>query len=192
MIIVMCLLFSIYPAINSYSAASPVLPYNLTWDINNIHYFITSSATSYATPISAASANWWRPFGPGSNSLYPNTRTYNQTYSAIDYYAYSDSTSNCNAYTTFIINPSQTAVSPYASNWSFGRIYINSYYANRAQGGFPLPQTQQGIAAHEQGHVFGLDEHNSNIYSIMCQTSSGRAVYTVQVTDNNYFNVKHP
>lgn len=171
----------------------PVLPYNLRWNITDIQYYLVGSAVNYATPIDAASKNWWRPFGPGSNNLHPNTRTYDQQQSAIDYYTYSDIYHNANAYTKFILNPNKLEVSPFLSDWSFGRVFMNIPYMNSAQGpGFTLLQSQQAIVAHEQGHVFGLNENNLTPYSIMTQSAYGRSVYTVQQTDNDAFNMKHP
>ena len=51
---------------------------------------------------------------------------------------------------------------------------------------------QKAVVAHEMGHVWGLDENNSNSKSIMCQSAYGRSVTTVQKVDNNAFNRKHP
>ena len=42
-----------------------------------------------------------------------------------------------------------------------------------------------GIIIHEFGHAFGLDHNNTNVNSIMCQTSYGRVVQKVQKVDND-------
>ena len=66
----------------------PLLGGNLIWNIESIYYYVDSSANSFVTPIANAAYNWVYT-GYGWNNLYPNSRTYNITYSAIDIYGYS-------------------------------------------------------------------------------------------------------
>lgn len=170
------------PALTATATEPPLLSGNLTWDIENINYFLTGTATIYATNISAAANNWVYT-GHGYNRLWPNTRTYSQTYSAIDLYGYNRVDGN-NGYTEFW-NDSQASPS---SNYRYCRIYLNGNYTM----GGTNNGLKNAVVAHEMGHVWGLNENNSNVNSIMCQAGSGRAVNTVQRVDNNAFNRKHP
>lgn len=162
----------------------------MLWNISSIRYYIVSGEQN-ATYIANASYNWRYPFGPGSNPLGPNTRTYDKNISAIDYYEYWDANSGVNAYTNFILNPDKIQVNPDISNWSFGRIYLNNEEFTTPSNSMTPAQYAQGVVAHEQGHVFGLDHRNDFKNSIMCQDGFGRAVYTVQRIDNDLFNLIH-
>jgi len=62
--------------------------------------------------------------------------------------------------------------------WGWGKITINTYNtSSKSSWG------KEGVIAHEMGHVFGLDENNSNPYTVMCQEGSGRAVNNAQAGD---------
>ena len=69
----------------------------------------------------------------------------------------------------------------------FNEVKLNSKYLSNQTDAY-----KQGVVAHEMGHCFGLNENNTNPYSIMCQAGHGRAVTTVQQVDQNAFNRKHP
>lgn len=154
--------------IASAATPTPTFRYNLTWNIRSIYYYTDSAAQSnYGTPISNAAKNWYYP--GWSNSLYPATRTTNQSNSAIDFHTYSDMYDG--AY----------------SNWDWAAIYLNDFALSGRSS-----QDIQGVVAHEMGHAFALAHNNTNPYSIMCQERSGRAVYTVQKVDNDAFILKHP
>lgn len=173
---------------NSYEP--PLLSGNLLWNIESYRYYVDSTATPYLTPIANAANNWVYT-GYGYNRLYPNTRTTNIASSAVDIYAYNQSDLG-NARTFFFARTNGTTgnaylVDPNVSNWLFNEIKLNiGYISNKSS------TAQQGVVAHEFGHAFGLDENNANPESIMCQSSSGRSVYTVQQVDNNAFNRKYP
>ena len=168
----------------------PLLGGNLIWNIESIYYYVDSSANSFVTPIANAAYNWVYT-GYGWNNLYPNSRTYNITYSAIDIYGYSSADGN-NGYTTFWARTNGTtgnaySVNPNSQNWLFNEVKLNSKYLSNQADAY-----KQGVVAHEMGHCFGLNENNTNPYSIMCQAGHGRAVTTVQQVDQNAFNRKHP
>jgi len=173
------------------AATEPPLLYgNLTWNIENIYYYVDSSASNYASII-AKSANNWVYTGYGYNRLWPNTRAYNISNAAMDIYGYS-SVDGSNGYTIFFARTNGTTGNIYqvnqnSTNWLFSEIYLNNYYLASE-----TDTNKQATITHEMGHVFGLNENNSNPYSIMCQAASGRAVYLVQQVDNNAFNRKHP
>lgn len=197
LIIVIALMLTCITPVTANATAGPVFPKNLLWNITDIHYYLVGAAIGYDSEVAAASLNWWRPFGPGSNNLNPNTRTYNQTDSAIDYYRYFDAESAVLAYTNFVRNTSsgKILVEPTVSNWSFGRIYLNGATIrdpdSAANAGMSVFHFTQGVIGHEQGHVFALAHNNTNPHTLMCQTAYGRDVYLVQVPDNDAFNLKH-
>lgn len=60
---------------------------------------------------------------------------------------------------------------PESSNWTYAEVHINdSVYSSASVSN----NAALGTTIHEMGHMFGLAHYNSNPYSIMCQTGSGR------------------
>jgi predicted Zn-dependent protease len=165
-------------------AMTPVEYGNLTWSIDSIYYYLTSSVNSfYVTPIKNAAQNWYYP--GWTNKLSPNARTYTQSSSAIDFHAYNSNDGNAGI-TTFWVG-SGTQVNPNAQNWTWCKINLNSTYNS-----LRYPTEVQATIAHEMGHVFGLDEDYNNSYSIMYYAADLMNVTTVQKVDNDAFNYKHP
>lgn len=152
---------------------------------SNRSYYITSSASNYYSAISSAMSDWIHTtsrLGITTPISYVNTTT--QSSSVMDiyagsysYYPYTDT----NAWTEFWTYSTQQ--NPNNNNWGWNKIYINIYNTSSYS-----PDIQKGVAAHEMGHCFGLDENNSNQYSIMCQMGSGRAVTESQYDDANGVN----
>ncbi len=68
-----------------------------------------------------------------------------------------------------------------SQDYVFTRVFLNDDQLHN------LPaDLLQGVIAHEVGHTLGLDENNTNRYSIMCQYLNGtRLVNTVQKIDND-------
>jgi len=161
--------------------------YKLTKSITSISYYLAPSAETYAAIIQDAAQSWIHNTGYGSNSLYPNNRTYTMTAAAARFETYRDDNSNVIAETTFF-SASGIQVSANVSDWAYCKVAINVPVIN----GLPSVASQQGTITHEFGHVWGFDENNSNPYSIMCQNASGRVVQTVQKVDNNAFKLKYP
>ena len=178
-------IFTVGVKVTPAKAMTPVEYGDLTWSINSIYYYITSGvSSSYTTPISNAAKNWYYP--GWTNKLSPNTRTYTQGDSAMDFHQYADSTDGYAAYTTFWTG-SSTQVSADNSDWSWCKINLNDSNMKTLDS-----NTEQGVVGHEMGHVYGLDEDYNNTYSIMYATVKGKNVYTVQKPDNDAFNYKHP
>ena len=167
----------------------PLLRGNLIWNIESIYYYVHSSASAYLTPIADAAHNWVYT-GHGWNNLYPNQRTTKIIDSAIDIYAYAKS-DGVNGYTTFWARTNVTSGTAYQvsynNNWLYNEINLNNTYLSKKTNTY-----KHGVIAHEMGHCFGLNENNTNKYSIMCQAGYGRAVTTVQEVDQIAFNKKHP
>ncbi len=175
----------------SAATQTPIYRYKLTWNITSVYYYVDSSATYFANPISKAAKNWvYTDYG--WNNLYPNSRTYNIYNSTMDIYGYRTN-DNANGFTVFFNRVNGTGkpykVNPNSSNWLFAEIYLNKYYLSTATSG--TTNYAQGVVAHEMGHAFGLGHNNTNPYSIMCQSASGRRVHTIQRVDHDAFNRKY-
>ncbi|MDF2557390.1 MAG: hypothetical protein K0R71_1218 [Bacillales bacterium] len=174
-----------YQIASAADTATPMYVYNLTWNIRNIYYYNTTSAqNTYATSISNAAKNWYYP--GWTNSLNPFTRTAIQSQSAIDIYTY-NLNDGYNGKCEFYIFGYSSNYDPDAIDWDWCKVKLNDYNLS----GESLTYIQ-GVVAHEMGHAFGLKHNNTNQNSIMCESSSGRQVYTVQKVDNDSFRVKHP
>ena len=147
------------------------------WGYTNRYYFITSSASSYEAKINAAMDSWiYTTARLGVSTSISWLRTYTQSVSVMDIYYGSYFGPTVLGATSFWIYSTQ--INPRTSNWGWGKIQLN-------QDGFSLlsDNDKQGTIAHEMGHVFGLDETNNDVYSIMCQKGAGRLVYEPQVGD---------
>lgn len=162
-------------------------PYYLAGGVSKVNYYISSSAKGYESLIDKA-ANKWVVTGHGYNPIYMY-KTTNSNASHMDIYGGEKNSFlqsiGANAVTFFwdLRNGQHVSVDPVYSFWDYGVIYLNTimlpkYTAN----------VRQGVIGHEMGHVFGLDEHNHDPNSIMCQMGSGRAVYTPGKVDHNGIN----
>ena len=174
--------------------------YKLTWNIENVYYYLDSSATQYSGTIANAANNWVYT-GLGYNKLWPNTRIYDILGTTVDIYAYNEGKTGREAYTaTFkLVNGVQTnvpwvLVTPYreatgvpSENYTFAEIHINSGQVE----GYPNTKLQ-GIIAHEFGHCWGLGHNPENRNSLMHNYSNTRNYYTVQQVDQDIFNILYP
>ncbi len=173
--------------------------YKLTWNIESIYYYIDQSAPGYSGTIAAAANNWVYT-GLGYNKLYPNTRTYNKTNSAVDFYAafYGNYAFTAMTETYKRVNgnavsvgwvevPNRTGTGVPAENYLFAEIHIN----NDIFDGYTDFNQRQGIIAHEFGHAWGLGHNPENPNSIMYNWDS-RNVYTIQQVDQDAFNALYP
>lgn len=168
------------------SAMTPTYGGKLTWNIGNIHYYLSGESANYADII-AASANNWVNTGVGWNPLWPNDRTYVQSEATFDFYTATSGGSGVVAETKFFgtgsycVYPSELT----KASWDWNEIWIYTSTFNTLSSSY-----KQGTITHEMGHAFGL-AHTSDKYSIMCQIGAGRAVNTVQAADNEAFNSKY-
>ena len=163
------------------SLAYTLMPYKLNGGVGNWGYsrrysWIDSSASGISTTISNAYNSWINTSHILSTPISWRQTTAKES-GIVEFYTYRASDS-ANGYTSFwrYSNP----VSPYSENWGWCQIYYNSNYT----GG-------QATIAHEIGHTMGLDENNSNSYTIMCQAGSGRRVTTPQYDDLAGINAKY-
>lgn len=166
------------------SAMSPVFGHKLMWGIGGIHYYLSGGSPAYEDII-ANSANNWVETGVGWNPLWPNARAYVQSYAAYDIYTANSAGKGIIAETKFF-DFNNNRVSPYVSDWRWNEIWIYTSVFDTLSA-----YNKQGTITHEMGHVFGLDDNNSNRFSVMCQLGdedSGRLVNTVQQADNEAFN----
>lgn len=139
----------------------------------NILYTVNGGANDYTYNINNAAYNWM--YTGYDNPIYmsPVSSTSGST---IDIYTYKDTSTSVIAYTAFYDanNKQQT----YKKDYLWCKVYFNDKYKNDTS------INHDAVAAHEFGHVFGLDENNSNKNSIMCQESAGRKVNKPQKVDN--------
>lgn len=153
-----------------------------SWGSYNRNFYITSSASTYATTIQNAINSWiYTTDRLGVSTSISWARTYTQSSSVMDLYYGQYFSSGVLAGTTFWLF--QVNVDPTTQNWGWGKIQLNQ--STTSTGGYNnlTPYNRQGTAAHEIGHVFGLDETNTDKTSIMCQLGSGRTVNQSQIGD---------
>lgn len=156
-----------------------------TRGVGNTCYYVDSTASSYTSRINAAANNWVHT-EHGANPIYM-TAVSSSHGTHIDLYGKYDSfwgnTGRILGETKMFNSAAQDITSQTAyTNWVYAEIYLNRNLLNTST------DNTQGTIAHEMGHCFGLNENNGNIYSIMCQTGAGRAVYQVGADDNNGIN----
>lgn len=70
------------------------------------------------------------------------------------------------------------SVNPFIENWGWGKITLNNYNMSSKSS-----SQKKGVVAHEMGHVFGLDDNNTNTQTVMCQEIGGPAVTSAQKGD---------
>lgn len=192
-----CILFTTQVKVETYPAYGN---YKLTWNIQSIRYYIDQSAPGYSGTIASAANNWVYT-GLGYNKLYPNTRTYNKTNSAVDIYAEYAGEYNYTAITyTFMKSngvtteiswvevPGRANTGVPSANYSFTEIHIN----NDVFDTYTDFNVRQGVIAHEFGHCWGLGHNPENVNSIMNNYDDTRAVYTIQQVDQDVFNILYP
>lgn len=162
----------------------PAFAYNLEGKglkdgVENVTYYIDSSASGLADKISSAAYSW-------SNTDSPvHMKKTTRSSSAIINIAYDDDafTSKDDASGTV----AQTTFSEQSDGrWYDADINVNpSVYASltlKNTNNTPIAYAQQGTLAHEMGHAMGL-AHNFSADVLMNQLGGGRKVYTPQTDD---------
>lgn len=161
--------------------AYTLLPYELNggvgnWGYDKRYYWIDSSASGISGTINDAYNSWIDTSDILSTPISWRVTT-TKSSGTVEFYTYSDS-DGANGYTNFwrYSDP----VSPFVQNWGWCQVYYNNNY-----------NAGQATIAHEIGHTMGLDENNSNQYTIMCQEAYGRRVSTPQYDDLAGINAKY-
>ena len=142
----MCSVSTVY-AYNTYNQ------HKLTYGVGNYgkdtqHYFITSSASSYASYINTAMSEWVNTTSSmGVTTPISYTKTTTQSSSRMDIYQVS--TVNEWWGLTTMYNGS-TEVDPFSSNWAWGKIQLDADFSDLSE------NKRLAVIAHEMGHVMGL------------------------------------
>lgn len=177
------------------AAASPVFGHKYTRGISRVSIYIDSSSyprASYWEPRIVEAINNWLNTGYGSTQ-FGRVFVSSSVASQMDWHAayssqWGDYGSLVRASTT-LYNSEGVNISAYYYDWYYAKITLNDDVLREDR----ISNTEAvATMIHEMGHAFGLDDNNSNSnsnrYSIMCQTGSGRAVYTVQKPDHDALN----
>ncbi|HIQ93805.1 TPA: matrixin family metalloprotease [Candidatus Ventrenecus stercoripullorum] len=161
----------------------------ITWNVENIWYYVDSSVSSYYTYLILRGTDNWVHTGVGYNRLYPLTRTTNISLSAVDFYSYGLQP-NTLAITTVYkrVNGQAVAVNPNNENWLFAEIAFDENQMNTYEERLRLV----GVV-HELGHAWGL-AHNPDTHSVMYWNASDMDSSVTGVTsiDNATFNYLYP
>jgi len=146
------------------------------WGYNKRYYWVDPNAETITDLISNGYSSWIYTSAILSTPI-SWRRTFTKSEGTVEIHTYS-SYDGCNGYADFFWY--STPVSPNYQNWGWCNIYYNTRYS----GGV-------GTIAHEIGHTMGLDENNTNQYSVMCQASYGRLVNSPQYDDLAGINEKY-
>lgn len=139
--------------------AATTLAYRFQTDLSNIGIYYSNTYATYHGEYTMRAAHQWRNDSRLS-FIYPN-RVTNSANSDVYCQMYSNSASSVLAETSFYYGTTQ--ISPYNHNWDNCKIKVNH-----------AKTVSLETLTHEFGHVLGLDDNNSDITSIMCQTAYGR------------------
>lgn len=160
--------FALVPTIGGY----------LSRGVDNMCYYVDSSANSYTSYINTG-INRWTNSGHSPSDFINMTAVSSNYATDVDYYAlgYEDFLSQFALAETSFFSSSGMGVSGLAPYY-YSEIRIN-------KDEFPSCTNYEkiGTMAHEFGHAMGLAENNSDPSSIMCQLASGRTVNTVSAED---------
>ena len=139
----MCSVSTVY-AYNTYNQ------HKLTYGVGNYgkdtqHYFITSSASGYASYINTAMSEWVNTTSSmGVTTPISYTKTTTQSSSRMDIYQVS--TVNEWWGLTTMYNGS-TEVDPFSSNWAWGKIQLDADFSDLSE------NKRLAVIAHEMGHA---------------------------------------
>ena len=160
--------FALVPTVGGY----------LSRGVDNMCYYVDSSASAYTSYINTG-INRWTNSGHSPSDFINMTAVSSNYATDVDYYAQEQEDFFAGyALAETLYFSSDSSPSGGASAYFYTEILIN-------KGEFPSCTSYEkiGTMAHEFGHAMGLDENNRNTSSIMCQLSSGRTVNTVSAED---------
>ncbi len=173
-------------------AVTPMIGHKYVNGVSNVSVWINyaSGVGYWSTYITGGINNWM--YTGWSNPIYMNVVSSNYG-SMMDFHLSYDSyyppTWVVYANTELYLNSGSQVFDPWPVNWNYAEIRINndkfslSSFSNAAA---------QGTVRHEMGHAFGLKHWPSgsvNVNSIMAGYLEGRAVQSVQLTDNDSINI---
>ena len=192
-----CLLTAMSFTTSILAASTPVFGGKYKQGVGNVTVYIdnASGAGYWEVYMKGGVNNWMYPGSGMSNPIYMQFVSSNYG-SKMDFYCKPNSYWVSQGQGNYVLAETlfydgNTRLYPSQNNtvcWEFTNIYIND--DNFRSSSFSNEQAQ-GTVIHEMGHAFGLAHNNSNPYSIMCQTSSGRKVQSVQAIDDNAVNAKY-
>lgn len=160
--------FALVPTIGGY----------LSRGVDNMCYYVDSSASSYTSYINTG-INRWTNSGYSPSDFINMTAVSSNYATDVDYYAQPEE--------DFLFTGAIAETTFYASDGMEGSGVVPYYYSEIRINTDEFPSCTSfekiGTMAHELGHAMGLDENNSNTSSIMCQLGSGRTVNTVSSED---------
>lgn len=160
--------FALVPTVGGY----------LSRGVDNMCYYVDSSASSYTSYINTG-INRWTNSGHSPSDFINMTAVSSNYATDVDYYA-------MNAPDMYVFGAIAETV--YFHSDGMGATGNSAYYyaeihINKDIIAECTSFEKIGTMAHEFGHAMGLDENNSNTSSIMCQLGSGRTVNTVSAED---------
>lgn len=153
---------------------------------NSRYYFITPSASQYASHINTAINDWVHTTSSvGVTTPISIKKTSTQKSSVFDFHTeYIGGVYARAAHMLYQneINLDNTPVSSW-TNWGWNKIIFDSNNFNK------LSSTNKtGTTAHEIGHALGLAHRENNTRSIMCSLKNGRTVSKCTAVDLNTIN----
>ncbi len=162
--------------------------HKMTWNIENIWYFIDSAASSYESVVADAANNWVHT-GYGYNKLYPYTKTTNITLSATDVFKLAEGENALGVTWHFKrVNGKAIGVNGQngapTENWLYCHVDLNIPELNKLGN-----RAKKITTLHEMGHCFGL-AHGIEKKSVMYPYYNGldSSVNGVQEIDHKTFN----
>lgn len=138
---------------------------------NTRYYWLSNGAQKYTSTINAAMYSWNHTAStPGVTTKIWFQPVASKTNSVMDIYIYKNTESVLGE--TFFYgtaHDNNSEIDPSKNNWIWCKVYL---YTNNFSGDnltTSTGHTLRSTAAHEMGHVFGLDENNSKPRTIMAQ-----------------------
>lgn len=183
--LVISMIFSLNVSVFA-NSQTPTFEKNLVNGVGNVSVYLDyNSGIGFWESFIVTAVNNWMYTG-WANPIYMNFVSSNVG-STIDVFrqekSYWESSGNYGVLAqTKFYRSGGTIINPNNENWKYAEIHINHDEFRKPS--FSNDQAT-GTIIHEFGHAFGLAHNNSNVNSIMCQTSFGRVVQRVQKVDND-------